>query len=101
MKKAILVLAVSAFACLAGEWTGHVSDSKCGKAHADHSEGSINCVKNCVKAGQKPVFVSEDGKVVKITNPEKVMGHLGHQVKISGKLEGANLTIDTVQHIAP
>ncbi len=101
MKKAILVLSLAAFAALGAEWTGHISDSKCGAMHSDHSEKSINCVKGCVKAGQKPVFVTKDGKVLQISNPDKVMKVLGHQVKVTGKLEGDTLTIDSVENLAP
>mgnify|MGYP001044489077 CR=1 FL=1 len=90
-----------ALALAAGEWTGHISDAKCGAAHSDHSEASIKCVRACVKAGQKPVFVTEDKKVVQIANPDKVMDYLGHKVKVTGKLEGETLTIDSVQNIAP
>ena len=60
------------------------------------SEKSIACVKGCVKKGAAPVFVTADGKVVKIANPDKVTEHLGHKVKVTGKLEGESLTIDTV-----
>ncbi len=86
---------------IAGEWTGHISDAKCGAAHSDHSQRSINCVRSCVKAGQAPVFVTEDGKVVKISNPDKVMNYLGHQVKVTGNLEGDKLTIEGVENLAP
>jgi hypothetical protein len=94
-------MALSAFAGFAGEWTGHISDAKCGAAHADHSEASIKCVQGCVKGGQAPVFVTEQGKVVQIANPDSVMKHLGHQVKITGELEGDKVTISKVEHIAP
>ncbi len=105
MKKLLIAAGVASlslvFAVAAGQWTGHISDSKCGAAHSDHSEASIKCVRACVKAGEKPVFVTEDRKVVKIANPEKVMDYLGHQVKVTGKLEGDTLTIDAVENIAP
>lgn len=101
MKKLVVTLALSALAGFAGEWKGHISDSKCGAAHADHSEASIKCVQGCVKGGQAPVFVTEEGKVVKIANPDSVMKHLGHQVKITGDLNGDTLTIAKVEHIAP
>ena len=99
----LVVIAVFALAMTASaaEWTGHISDAKCGAAHNNHTEASINCVKTCVKAGQAPVFVTAEGQVVKIANPDKVMPHLGHQVKVTGALADGTLTIDTVQHIAP
>ncbi len=101
MKKAIVILSMAVFAAMGAEWKGHISDSKCGAMHADHSEKSIKCVNGCVKAGQKPVFVTEEGKVLKIANPDKVMGVLGHEVKVTGKLEGDTLTIDSVENLAP
>lgn len=101
MTRLFLAMILAAATCVAAEWTGHISDSKCGAAHSDHSEKSIACVKACVKGGLDPVFVTEEGEVVKIENPDKVMAHLGHQVKVTGELSDGTLTIDEVQHIAP
>lgn len=105
MKKLLIATGVTAaflaLSLMAGEWTGHISDAKCGAAHSDHSEKSINCVRACVKGGQKPVFVTEDKKVLQIANPDKVMNHLGHQVKVTGNLDGETLTIESLQHLAP
>jgi hypothetical protein len=89
----ILFLAASAFA---GEWTGYISDAKCGAAHNDGSAKSVACVKGCVKGGQKPVFVV-DGKVIKIANPDKVGEDLlGGKVTIKGELKGEDLTIASI-----
>lgn len=87
---------------VAGETlTGHISDAKCGAAHADHSEKSIGCVKGCVSGGQKPVFVTGDKKVLQIANADKVMGHLGHKVEVTGKVMDGTLTIKSVKQLAP
>jgi hypothetical protein len=43
------------------------------------------------------VFVTAEGKVVQIANPDKVMDHLGHKVKVTGNLDGDNLTIDSIE----
>jgi hypothetical protein len=92
--KFVSVLALSAFAALAGEWKGAISDSGCGAKHAD-GKGQ-KCVEGCVKKGMAPVFVTE-GKVLKIANPDKVKDHLGHMVVVSGKLDGDTVTIDSVK----
>jgi hypothetical protein len=87
---AFLMLATCAFA--ADSWTGFVTDSKCaasGKGGADHAA----CAKKCIGGGDAAVLVV-DGKVVKIANQDKVKGHEGHNVKVTGKLEGDTLTID-------
>ncbi|MCS6954087.1 MAG: hypothetical protein RMK57_16460 [Bryobacterales bacterium] len=101
MKRAILACSLTAFlwavTASASEWTGYISDAKCGAAHADGSEKSIKCVQACVKGGQAPVFVTAaDKKVLKIANADKVKEHLGHKVKVTGSLKGDTLTIDTI-----
>jgi hypothetical protein len=95
MKK-VALLAAFAFAAFAGEWTGAISEAGCGAKHVDGSEKSIACVKGCVKKGAAPVFVT-DGKVLKIANADKVEEHLGHKVKITGKLDGDTVTIEKVE----
>ena len=84
------MFATVAFA--ADSWTGYVTDAKCaagGKGGADHAA----CAKKCIGGGEAAVLVV-DGKVVKIANQDKVKGHEGHHVTVTGKLEGDTLTID-------
>lgn len=96
MKKLSITFAFLAASAFAGEWTGYISDAKCGAAHSDGSDKSVACVKGCVKGGQKPVFVV-DGKVIKIANPDKVgEAHLGQKVSVSGDLKGEELTISAI-----
>ena len=96
MKKLVFSLAFLATAAFAGEWTGYISDAKCGAAHSDGSEKSVNCVKACIKGGGKPVFVA-DGKVMPISNTDKVPADLyGQKVTISGDLSGTNLTVSSI-----
>lgn len=76
------------------EWTGYVSDSKCGLKgeNADHA----SCAQKCVDGGAAPVFVSS-GKVYKIANTDKVKDHVGHKVTVKGKVKGDTLTISDLQ----
>lgn len=93
-----LLVAVFTMTASAGEWTGYISDSHCGAKHTDGSQASVNCVKSCVKGGQKPVFVTADNKVVRIANPDAVReSQLGKKVKISGELKDNNLTINSIE----
>jgi hypothetical protein len=97
MKKLAVGFSLFAAALMAGEWKGVIADSKCGAAHMDGSEKSIACVKTCIKAGAKPVFVSE-GKVYKIADATKVKTEdLGHKVVVSGSMEGDTISIDSVK----
>ncbi len=93
MKKVLLSLAISA-ACFGANWTGYISDEKCGKGHADGSEKSMKCVAGCVKGGKAAVFVADD-KVFKLDAASQalVKEHLGHKVTLSGKLSGDTITI--------
>lgn len=89
----LMFLATTAFA---GEWTGYISDSKCGAAHHDGSAKSVGCVKSCIKGGQAAVLVTGD-KVIKIANQDKVPADLlGMKVDITGDLEGESLTIASI-----
>jgi len=96
MKKLAITFALFAAAALAGDWTGYVSETKCGAKHGDASAGSIGCVKGCIKGGAKPVLVV-DGKVVAIANPDKVPEALyGLKVTVSGELKDDAVEIETI-----
>lgn len=81
--------------CMAGEYSGYLSDKKCAKAAAGHA----TCAQNCVKGGQPVVLVEEGegGKVYEIANADKVTDHVGHKVTITGKIDGDKLTVESVK----
>ena len=95
MKKLLTVSVAFAFSALGAEWSGAISEAGCGTRHAAGGAGAEKCVTKCVKGGAAPVFVT-DGKVIKIANGDKVMDHLGKLVKVTGKLDGDTVTIDTI-----
>jgi len=97
VKKFLFATSLFATVAFAGEWSGTISDEKCAAAHADASEKSMACVKSCVKRGSKAVFITADGKVLKIANQDKVAEHLGHKVTVTGNVEGDTLTLDSVK----
>lgn len=97
MKKLAFAFSLCAVSMFAGEWKGTISDSKCAAAHADASEKSMKCVQGCVKSGKaQPVLVS-DGKVYKLSDPEKVTEHLGHKVIVTGDASGDTITVASVK----
>lgn len=96
MKKLAIAFVLFAAAAVAGEWTGYVSETKCGAKHNDGSAGSVGCVKACIKGGAKPVLVV-DGKVVAIANPDKVPEALyGKKVTVSGDFKDHAVEINTI-----
>ena len=88
-----VIACVTSFA--AQTWTGWISTSMCGMAHMDNK-----CIQNCVKAGEKYVFVSK-GKVLAIQNQEfgDLEKHAGHSVKLTGTLgsDGKTVTVTRVE----
>ena len=109
MKKLIAVFVLSALAAataLAGEMTGYISDAKCAAEHAKsptaagwiHPKVFESCAKMCVKDGSEAVFLTEDNKVVKIDadSLNKVLPHLGHKVKLDGKVENGKLKVASI-----
>ena len=97
MRKLGLVFAFAAVSAFAGEWTGYISETKCGAKHQDGSEASVTCVKGCIKAGAKPVLVVGN-KVVPIVNVDKVPESLyGMKVSVTGDMKGNAVNIETIQ----
>lgn len=71
--------------------TGWIGESKCGAANHDAA-----CVKKCISAGAKPVFVDADKKVWMIDNTDAVQNYYGDHVKVMAIVDTANSSI----HIA-
>lgn len=99
MKKVLmLVAAMVVFGCLA--WaetvTGVVSDSMCGVKHSKASAAAAACVKKCASGGSKLVVVSK-GKVYSTDNQDKLEGHEGEAVTVTGTVTGDSIAIDSVE----
>jgi|SRR5271170_3865324 len=97
MKKLAVLIAFAATAAYAETWVGTISDEHCGAKHADASEKSMACAQKCVKGGAAPVFITSDGKVLKIANADAVTDHIGHKVDLTGDLKGDTITVSSVK----
>lgn len=64
------------------DMTGTICDSKC----VTQTAGQSACNQKCTQTGGDAVFVEDNGKVTKITNPEKVKGSKGKRVKVKCKM---------------
>jgi hypothetical protein len=74
-----------------GAWSGWVGDAKCGAGV------KADCVKKCLDAGEKMVFVTDkDKKVIPVANPEALKDHAGHHVRVKGTLDNDTLTVASV-----
>jgi hypothetical protein len=109
VKKLFAVLSLSALASMtafAAEYTGYLSDEKCAMSGAKAKTAAEwikpaafeNCVKSCVKSGEAVVFVTEDNKILKIdaASIDKVTPVIGHKVKITGKVDGGKVTVESI-----
>ena len=105
MRKLLLILVVLcvafmmvgvSFAADASTVNGYVSDSKCGAKGAN--AGAAECTKKCLQAGAKMVVVTDgDQKVLTVDNPDKLTGHEGHHVAVTGTVKGDSIHVDSVK----
>jgi hypothetical protein len=82
--------------CHAGEWTGWITDDHCGAkgANAAHKP----CAEKCLKEGHKLVFYnSGDEKIYKLDNQDMAKAQLGHEVKVTGDLEGDSIKVSSIE----
>jgi hypothetical protein len=82
-------------AAMAAEYKGFVEDTAC--ANKPEMKGDAACAKKCIKGGSPAVLVTEDGKVYKIANQDKIVASAGENVTVVGKLKGDTLTVDSVK----
>jgi uncharacterized secreted protein with C-terminal beta-propeller domain len=64
--------------------TGYLTDSNCGAANANAA--GKDCAAKCIKGGAKIQLVA-DKKVYTIEKLDNIESHLGHEVKVAGKLD--------------
>ncbi len=78
--------------CLAGTITGYISDEGCARNEAERNPA---CAKNCIQGGALAVLVTDDGKIYKIADQDKVKKFAGEMVALTGMIEGDQLkTVD-------
>lgn len=80
---------------MAAQFKGFVEDTKCSTNAA--MKDDAECAKKCIKGGSPAVLVTEDGKILKIANQDKIVAHAGEHVTVDAKLAGDTLTIASVK----
>lgn len=76
-------------------WTGWITDDHCGAkgAKAEHK----GCAEKCLGGGAKLVFYNTaDEKLYTLDNQGLAKQHLGHQVTVTGDLEGDAITVESI-----
>jgi hypothetical protein len=88
----LLGLALFSCSALAEDLTGVFTCAKC-----KHTEASdANCAKHCIKSGVAAIFVTSDGKTLKVANPDKIGDKVVEKVTVTGSVDGDTLTIESV-----
>lgn len=76
---------------------GYIVDDRCGK-RGKGMWANPECVKRCVRDGDKVVLVTEDGKIYQIVNRDKITeDSFGQLVTLLGKTDGDTITVESVK----
>jgi hypothetical protein len=101
-KLILALLACSSLTALAADtgtkparMRGYISDSKCAAKH-NSAAPDASCVKKCIAAGEKPVFVDAKKDMWSIDNPDAVTDDYGKAVTVMATADASNKTM----HIA-
>jgi hypothetical protein len=103
MRKTAFLAGIVALALLAlplyaqdGTWTGWITDEHCGAKGA--KAGHEDCAKKCIEKGGALVFYnSGDQKIYKLDKQDVAKQHLGHEVKVSGHVEGDTIQVSSIE----
>ena len=98
MKKLTAVAALAfglAAVGMAADFKGFVEDQMC--AGKPEMKGDAACAQKCIKGGSPAVLVTDDGKIYKIANQDKITAHAGMNVTVKGTLKGDTITVASVQ----
>jgi Protein of unknown function (DUF5818) len=98
MKKALALLGLAAsfsVVAMAADITGYVIDEKCSSVKS--MRGDVDCANKCIKGGSPAVLVTDDGKVYKITEQDKVVPDAGKKVMLTGKLTGDTISVNKIK----
>ena len=78
--------------------TGWITDEHCGAKGA--KAGHEKCAEKCFKEGSKAVFFNNaDKKIYKLDNQDLAMQHGGHKVRISGRVTGNSIAINSIEMV--
>ena len=92
-----LILALSAGALYAGEWTGYIADANCA-AKKGEDPNHASCAKSCIGRGAAAVFVSQ-GKVYSLDKQDDAKKLAGEKVLLKGTAsdDGTSIKVDSIE----
>lgn len=83
------------------KWIGWVTDTHCGARRADSGTHGP-CAKKCVEEmnAKYALYIPETKKVIVLEPKEKVGEHAGRRVRVTGKLEGETIQVESIEPVA-
>ena len=100
MKKIAILAALAAsmsISALAADFSGYIIDSNC--ASKKEMRGNVQCAQSCIRRGASAVLVTDDDKIYKLTEQDKVKPEAGKKVTITGKLSGDTISVDSIKEM--
>ena len=101
MKKLTVLAALAAgmaISAMAADFTGYIVDQNC--ASKKEMLGNVQCAQSCIKRGSPAVLVTDDGKIYKIAEQDKVKESAGKKVTISGTMKADDtISVDSVKEM--
>src|SRR3954449_5788901 len=92
----LLLCGTGALAQSSQTLTGTVSDSMCGAKHMMKDATPAKCTRECVKSGSDYALVS-GGKMYTLKgNSAQLDKFAGQSVKVTGKVSGSTMTVDSI-----
>jgi opacity protein-like surface antigen len=98
MKKLSVLAALAAglsVSAMAADWTGYIIDQNC--AGKKEMLGNVACAQSCIKRGSPAVLVTDDGKIYKIADQDKVKEAAGKKVTLTGTLNEDTIKVESVK----
>jgi len=77
------------------ERTGWICNSKC----VNHETQPVSCDSKCTDKSGDIVFIDDQGKTTKISNPDAVKQHMGKKMKVKCHMENGEMMVDDLLRI--
>jgi opacity protein-like surface antigen len=92
------LVAGMAISAMAADWSGYIVDQNC--ASKKEMLGNVQCAQSCMKRGSPAVLVTDDGKIYKIAQQDKVKDAAGKKVTLTGTMKGDDtISVDSVKEM--
>ena len=90
-----VALPVARLEAASQSWTGWIADDQC-KAKGNSADHKA-CAERCFERGAKAILVVGDDKVYLLDNQDLAKQHVGHEVRVTGQLDGDSIKVEAIE----